>query len=259
MKNGNWIPISKAFLKHLPLDREYTKLEAIFSLQVSFDRKEFVTVAGLASIWRWSRKKVNRFLENIGVYIIYSENTSKKQNQKGQIGLQIRDRSGTDKGQIRFIDYSNLPKGRNRKRTDKGQIRDRSGSTTKDPNPNPNPNLKKETYKKKEKFAQAAVNSISEQTQNSSVWLYNFYIEKIDPLNKSRQRCLKNLQPYLKDYSLEDLKQSILNYSNTALERDRVYRKDPANFFGKNEKYFQDYLPENFKGQSTPEGAWDNL
>jgi hypothetical protein len=138
MKSGNWVPISKGFLKHLPKDRRYTKLEAAFSLQVDFDLGKSVTVSGYADLWRWSRKKVKAFLDTIGVCVLYPENTQKKQNQKGQISIQIRDRSGTDKGQIRFINNNMLEDEKNRKGTDKEQIRDRSGSTTKDPNPKPN-------------------------------------------------------------------------------------------------------------------------
>lgn len=130
MKNGNWVPISKSFLKHLPHDRAYTKMEAIYSMQCDYDDNRPVTVAGYADLWRWSRKKVALFLEHVGASIEYPENTKDKQNQKGQIRVQIRDRSGTDKGQITFIDNKVLPEEKNRRGTDKEQIRDRSGSTT---------------------------------------------------------------------------------------------------------------------------------
>jgi len=133
MRNGNWVPISKAFLKHLPKDRPFTKLEADFSLQVDYDRGALVTIAGYADLWKWSMKKVRFFLERIGVEIIYPESTQKKQNQKGQIRVQMRNRSEGKKGQIRFIDSKYLQAKRNRSGGKKEQIRNRSGTSTKDP------------------------------------------------------------------------------------------------------------------------------
>ena len=145
MKAGNWVPISKAFLKHLPKDRAYTKLEAAFSVQVAYDNDQKATVSGFAASWRWSRKKVSRFLKIIGALIIYPENTGKKQNQRGQIRVQIRNRSEEKKGQIRLIDSRWLDNQRNRSEEKKGQIRNRSGSTIKDPNPKPKNNMNEYT------------------------------------------------------------------------------------------------------------------
>ncbi|NIA31763.1 MAG: hypothetical protein GWP06_17870 [Actinobacteria bacterium] len=132
MKHGNWIPISKGFLKHLPKDRAFTKLEAAFSLQMDYDSKNAVTITGYANLWRWSRKKVRTFFNTIGVNIIYPENTKNKQNQKGQISIQIRDRSGEKKGQINFIDNKEIQDQKDRCNEKKEQIRDRSGSTTRE-------------------------------------------------------------------------------------------------------------------------------
>lgn len=130
MKYGGWVPLSKMFLQYLPKDRPYTKLEAAYCLQLDYDLHKSITVSGYSALWQWSRKKVSAFLKQMNVQISYPENTSKKQNQKGQIRIQIRDRYGTDKEQIRLIDFNDLPDKKNRQGTDKGQIRDRSGSTT---------------------------------------------------------------------------------------------------------------------------------
>jgi len=130
MDQGNWIPMSKYLSRYLPDDRVYTKLEATFCIQKDYDSKKAITVLGYASLWRWSRKMVKKFFEDLGVEVIYQKNTTKIQNQKGQIGLQIRDRSGTDKGQIRLIDNKQLQNNKNTNGTDQGQIRDRWGSTT---------------------------------------------------------------------------------------------------------------------------------
>ena len=148
MKNGHWIPISKGFLKTMPHDREYTELEAAYSLQVDYDCKNEVTVAGYSDLWRWSRGKVYRFLKRMNIEIKYPEDTTKKQNQNGQIAVQITDRSRTDNGQIRLIENSYLQEEKNRSRTDNGQITDRSQNTTIDPIIL-NPKSKKKNNKRK--------------------------------------------------------------------------------------------------------------
>lgn len=138
MKDGNWVPISKGFLFYLPKDRTWTKIEAALSLQADYDHKKPVTIAGYSALWRWSRKKVRVFLNKMGVEIIYPENTQKKQNQRGQIRVQIRDRSDEKKEQIRLIDSKGLEAKRDRPKKKKEQKRDRSGATTRILDPNNN-------------------------------------------------------------------------------------------------------------------------
>jgi len=132
MKSGNWVPISKALVRELPTDRTFSKVEAAFSLQVDFDQDNPVTVAGYAKRWNWTRKKVMSFLDEIGVFIAYPENTSEKQNQKGQIRIQMQRRNGADREQINFINNHDLPSKKSRYGADKNQNRDRSGNTTTD-------------------------------------------------------------------------------------------------------------------------------
>jgi hypothetical protein len=140
MKLGNWVPISKAFTKYLPKGRPYTEIEAAFSVEVDYDNANEVTVLGYAELWQWSRNRVRLFLKRMSIKITYPENTHKKQNQKGQISIQIMDRKGAQKGQIRIINSKDLQGQKDRKRTDKGQIRDRCRTTTSYPNPNPKKN-----------------------------------------------------------------------------------------------------------------------
>jgi len=131
VKNGNWVRICKAFLDDLPINRSFSEIEAIYSLQCNadpFDPKT-VSVSGLGKRWGWSRKRVRTFLKNVGVEIVYPKPTKEVQRQRGQIGLQKGDRKGTERGQKRFIDSSDLKKTRDRKGTDKGQKGDRKGST----------------------------------------------------------------------------------------------------------------------------------
>lgn len=82
-------------------------------------------------------------------------------------------------------------------------------------------------------------------------FLYNFYKTEISPLRKSSTRAKENIHYYLKKYPFGDLKKSILNYQSTINGTEPQYRKDPANFFGKNDRYFVDYLPENFEEPKT--------
>ena len=130
MNDGNWIPLSKWAAKHLPKDRPYSKLEALVSIQIDYDNGNSATISGYAALWQWSRKKVRLFFDAIDVEITYPENTKKKQNQKGQIRVQIRDRSEEKKEQMKFINNKKLHNQKNRPPEKKEQIRDRSGNTT---------------------------------------------------------------------------------------------------------------------------------
>ncbi|NTW60787.1 MAG: hypothetical protein HGA43_16675, partial [Nitrospirae bacterium] len=48
---GVWVPISKALAADLPRGRAFSRIEAVFSLQLDYDRGESVTVAGMAARW----------------------------------------------------------------------------------------------------------------------------------------------------------------------------------------------------------------
>lgn len=76
--------------------------------------------------------------------------------------------------------------------------------------------------------------------------IYDFYLTEIQPERRSGNRARINITSQLKHHSPEDLKQSVLNYKLAAMKSEPQYRKDPANFFGKNEPYFKDYLPSKF-------------
>ncbi|MBW2106601.1 MAG: hypothetical protein JRI26_11440 [Deltaproteobacteria bacterium] len=103
------------------------------------------------------------------------------------------------------------------------------------------------------------IQSVFSESEKQAQEIYSFYNEEIKPINKSRQRCLTNLSFHLKGNSIENLKAAIKNYKPMALERDSAYRKDPANFFGRNEPYFKDFLPDNFQGEPEAEDLWANL
>jgi len=77
------------------------------------------------------------FFERLGILLDYPEKTQKRQNQKGQIAIQIMDRSNEKKGQIRLIDSRDLHAQKDRSGEKKGQIMDRYRSTTSYPDPDP--------------------------------------------------------------------------------------------------------------------------
>src|SRR4030042_2254835 len=119
--NDAWIPISKNFRYLIPDQKgKFSRLEAAFQLQIYFNETKEVSIAGYASLFGWSRDKVRKFLEDMGIEIIYPGDTKSKQNQRGIIkktdqktdNLQI-------KKQISFIDINNLPKEKNRSKNRK--------------------------------------------------------------------------------------------------------------------------------------------
>lgn len=89
----------------------------------------------------------------------------------------------------------------------------------------------------------------TKRDRDKSESLYNFYKTEIDPARKSAVRAKKNISYYLKKHTEENLKKAIENYKSTLNGNDPTYRKDPANFFGRNEQYFLDFLPGTFEEQ----------
>jgi hypothetical protein len=95
----------------------------MISLQLDFDEKKPVSVAGYANLWGWSRDKVRRFLADRGVDIVYSEDTKSKQNQRGYLKKTDRKTDNQQiKKQIELIDINELKeksnRSKNRKPTD---------------------------------------------------------------------------------------------------------------------------------------------
>lgn len=74
--------------------------------------------------------------------------------------------------------------------------------------------------------------------------LYNEYIQtcKPTPDHRSRSRCITNLVYYLEHFSFEDLQKSIVAYAESKKTSERIFIKDPANFFGKRDPVFSDYI-----------------
>jgi hypothetical protein len=127
--------MSKAYVKYLPKDRPFTKLEAGFSVQVNFDNKTPVTLAGLSGRFGWSRNKTRLFFEEIGVEIMYQGDTKKLRNQKGHIKRHKKDISEIKKGHIRFIDSSDMQAKKDISEQNKGHKKDNKKDTINDPIP----------------------------------------------------------------------------------------------------------------------------
>ena len=125
-----WVPINKRSEALLPNDRAFTAIEALFSLQLDHNAGNPVTVAGMAAIWGWSRKRVMLFLDRIGVRISYPESTAIRRNQRGHIWGHKRDISPQKKGHNLFIDFNDLQATRDIPEEKKGHKRDIKGATT---------------------------------------------------------------------------------------------------------------------------------
>ena len=114
----------------MPKDRPYTKIEALISIQNDYDQRKRVTINGYKNLWRWGKGKVYRFLKEIGVGIIYLEDTNKTQNQSGLINGLITDRSRQKNGLIRLIENRGLHGEADRYEKKSGLITDRSADRT---------------------------------------------------------------------------------------------------------------------------------
>ena len=107
------------------------------SVQADYDQGTKVTVQGYASLWQWSRGKVSRFLNRIGVDIQYPEGTQNKRNKRGHITIHKADISKKKNEHIRLIDSKWLAGITNINEQVNGHKTDIRQGTTKDPNPNP--------------------------------------------------------------------------------------------------------------------------
>ena len=110
-----WIPIDKNFRYFMPLDKPYTRLEAMVSYTIDKDEGKKISIKGYSRIWQWSRNKVRKFLEEI--------NTS-----KGHFGDTYRTPLGHP---VTFIN-NNLRKRKDTRRTPEGHPKDTPKTKEKD-------------------------------------------------------------------------------------------------------------------------------
>lgn len=147
MQNGKWVPISKFFADSLPRDRKFTELEAMYSLQLDYDKSNSITVSGCASRWGWSRSKVSKFLSDNEIVIVYDKDTKSLKKQRGFIDIHQDkkralkehkdDNKETLKEHKRFIDSKWIADQKSNKKAKKEHKKSNNSSTTIDPNPNP--------------------------------------------------------------------------------------------------------------------------
>lgn len=125
------MPIAKSAAVLLPNNMPFTRLEALFSLQLDHHNKSKVSVVGMVKRWGWSRKRVRTFLDRVGVEIVYPKSTAKCRNQRGHIRGHKRDISTEKRGHIKLIDFSVLQTEGAIPPQNRGHKRDISGATTK--------------------------------------------------------------------------------------------------------------------------------
>lgn len=189
-KKNNWIPVDKNAAIFLPTDREYTKLEALFSYQKDLDEDKDGTLAGYARLWKWSRTKVRKFLSEL-------------ETDKGHLGNSKR----TGKKQSIHVINKNLweaeKQKKNSKRTDERQMKDTTV------HPNPNPTSKKENtlsdFKKKNPTVRV------EYSKN-----FELFWETLPPQMKvGKKNAFKHYRATVKnDKDYADLKIALEKYQN---------------------------------------------
>ena len=178
---GNWVAIRKVFLKYLPDDRPFTKLEAVISVATDFDSGNLASYAGYSKLWKWSRNKVKKFMnEDLELTIEKPQTSEEIRLQKGKIKGHPkghpRDTPSEKKGQPKFVFNMGLHDIKDTPSEKKGQPRDTPKDTTIDPNIILNPKDKKKSIKKTDKKqktdppnlddVQDFIDSISEATKN---------------------------------------------------------------------------------------------
>ncbi len=156
---GNWVAIRKVFAKHLPDDRPYTKLEAVFSVSLDFDSGNPASYSGYSKLWKWSRNKVKKFMDDLGISILKPETPEEIGLQKGKLKghpkRHPQDNLDDEKGQPIFVYNKGLYDAMDNLKDEKGQPKDTPKDTTIDPIKIPDPTtIKKVTKKSKKKVTE---------------------------------------------------------------------------------------------------------
>jgi hypothetical protein len=148
---GNWVAIRKVFARYLPDDRPYSKLEAVVSVSMDFDSKNPASYSGYSKLWGWSRNKVKKFMDDLGLSIESPETPEEIRLQKGKIKGhpkgQPQDNLDDKKRQPLFVYNKALYGIKDNLPEEKGQPRDTPKDTTIDPIKIPNPKKNNTTQK----------------------------------------------------------------------------------------------------------------
>ncbi|MCK5602858.1 hypothetical protein KAR91_13335 [Candidatus Pacearchaeota archaeon] len=176
MKTGNWIALDKNVVACLPHDRPFTDLEALVAYSVDLDNKRPFTISGYAKQWSWGRKKVRKFLNDLG--------TS---------GGHLAHTLGTGRAHHITLKLNNLEPSGNTSGTLQEQSGHTQGTTTSNPKPKPDTKPKdkkkkstpsKEGFKSKRKYGpNQNIELTSEEYKNliagAGKQNVNTYIEKV--------------------------------------------------------------------------------
>jgi hypothetical protein len=106
-KTQPWVPMAKDATQLLPEIKAYTRLEALYSLQVDHNENKPMSINRFATQWHWSHNKVRYFLRDLNLRVVYPCDTITKQHQCGTLKNRRTDNEQID-GQITFIDFNSL-------------------------------------------------------------------------------------------------------------------------------------------------------
>jgi len=107
MKKGNWVAMDKTLATSFSeIRREYSKIEAMFSLSLDINCRKQRSEASYSRMWGWSRGKVKRFIK-----------AAKKNGQ-------ATDRQRTGNGHAYSLLYKDIQNTTDRQRTGNGQATD---------------------------------------------------------------------------------------------------------------------------------------
>lgn len=180
----------------------------------------------LANRWKWSRGKVRRFLSEL----------SSKTVQQIEPVMEQQNRFVTSR--YRIVNYDLYHGNDTANSTDDETASSTANGQQTDSKRYRNKNDKNEKNEKEYNLPRKNAEEI-----------YKFYVDNVKPERRSKGRAVENITDYLGEYSFDDLIASIKNFAPVALSYKPKFRKDPANFFGKRERFFSTYIPENFVAQ----------
>jgi len=95
---------------------------------------------------------------------------------------------------------------------------------------------------------------MSDKLSPDALKVYEFYIKHVslESTAGTKQPALNNLKKWLKEYSADELIESVKNYASTRAGESPRFNKKPANFFGRSQDskgFFKGFLPGVFQQQ----------
>jgi|GEM_PF-4782097 len=84
---ARWVPITRSYLKMMPADRPYTKLEAAYVITADLQDGETRSANAYGKLFQWDHKRVQRFLATAEIVNLTSPTRAQEQSY-GYDGLQ---------------------------------------------------------------------------------------------------------------------------------------------------------------------------